>query len=178
MTKAQAKAAGQRTYWTGKPCRNNHMAERYTSCGACVDCLREAQDGVRRSGDAGRAAAAPMTPERQAVRERLARIRLRTYPPGADGLLDAAVGLTLARHPELAPGDVVGTRQGTKPEGGTWLYMVNVDTADVPALRQIESALHRQYGPDGNAIRQQILERLTSQAEATRNNGETEWKFT
>jgi 5-methylcytosine-specific restriction endonuclease McrA len=33
-----AKASGAERYCTGKPCRNGHLAERYTSTGKCVRC--------------------------------------------------------------------------------------------------------------------------------------------
>ena len=35
-----AKAAGWDRYFTGRPCRHGHIAERYTSCDTCVECLR------------------------------------------------------------------------------------------------------------------------------------------
>lgn len=36
-----AAKAGQVTYSTGKPCKNGHSAERYTSSGHCVQCIRQ-----------------------------------------------------------------------------------------------------------------------------------------
>jgi 5-methylcytosine-specific restriction endonuclease McrA len=39
--KQAAKAAGERHYFTGIPCRNGHVAKRFTSCGLCVECQRE-----------------------------------------------------------------------------------------------------------------------------------------
>ncbi len=36
-----AKAAGERHYETGKPCKNGHIAKRYTSSGICVVCDAE-----------------------------------------------------------------------------------------------------------------------------------------
>lgn len=33
-----AKLAGERFYWTGKPCRNGHVTKRYTSTGLCSAC--------------------------------------------------------------------------------------------------------------------------------------------
>lgn len=38
-SRSQALAAGDSKYWTGKLCRNGHASLRYTSCGACCDCL-------------------------------------------------------------------------------------------------------------------------------------------
>ena len=36
----EAAAQGKKTYVTGTPCRNGHVAPRYTSSGACVECDR------------------------------------------------------------------------------------------------------------------------------------------
>ena len=37
----EAKEQGLTTYFTGKPCRNGHVVERFTSCRECVQCRRE-----------------------------------------------------------------------------------------------------------------------------------------
>lgn len=39
--RSQANAQGTLTYSTGRPCRRNHMSERYASNGMCVECMRE-----------------------------------------------------------------------------------------------------------------------------------------
>lgn len=41
LTRQQAAQKGLHRYYTGKPCRNGHDAERYTSTGSCVVCSRE-----------------------------------------------------------------------------------------------------------------------------------------
>jgi 5-methylcytosine-specific restriction endonuclease McrA len=38
VTRADAKAAGAKRYFTGKPCRNGHLCERYASNEQCVVC--------------------------------------------------------------------------------------------------------------------------------------------
>jgi hypothetical protein len=39
-TRAEAKASGARRYFTGKPCKHGHIAERYTvSSALCVECI-------------------------------------------------------------------------------------------------------------------------------------------
>jgi len=40
---AAARAVGARTYFTGKPCKNGHVAERWTNRSVCVQCHRDAQ---------------------------------------------------------------------------------------------------------------------------------------
>ena len=34
----EAKRAGERYYWTGKPCRSGHLSKRYTGTGNCAEC--------------------------------------------------------------------------------------------------------------------------------------------
>ena len=41
ITKAEAKAAGLKCYFTGEPCRHGHVAERIASNGDCYECMRE-----------------------------------------------------------------------------------------------------------------------------------------
>ncbi len=41
ISRKTAKAHGLKRYFTGKPCRNGHIAQRYVlSCGPCVECIR------------------------------------------------------------------------------------------------------------------------------------------
>ena len=41
ITRSEAKAAGLKRYYTGKPCPHGHVAERQTSDGGCCKCKRE-----------------------------------------------------------------------------------------------------------------------------------------
>jgi hypothetical protein len=172
MTRKQALAAGLNSYFTGKPCLNGHVAERYTPSGACKECLAEAQRGVRRPRGHER------TPERTAQLEGLVMMRLRAVPADEATLLDTVAALTVARRPLLHAADVVGARQGTKPAGGTLLYHVNVDPLDMPMIKDVERALRLARAPDIQAIRAAAFGGVMAQAEAARDNGEGEWKFT
>jgi 5-methylcytosine-specific restriction endonuclease McrA len=40
VTRAEAKAAGAKRYFTGKPCKRGHVSEYYTSIAQCVACSR------------------------------------------------------------------------------------------------------------------------------------------
>jgi 5-methylcytosine-specific restriction endonuclease McrA len=48
ITRAEAKARGLKRYFTGKPCRNGHVAERYVSVGNCGACLRATEAEYRK----------------------------------------------------------------------------------------------------------------------------------
>ena len=40
ISRAEARAAGLKRYFTGKPCKNNHLSQRITTNGTCVYCSR------------------------------------------------------------------------------------------------------------------------------------------
>jgi len=47
ISRAEARAAGAKRYFTGKPCKHGHLSERRTSNGQCVACLEEYADANR-----------------------------------------------------------------------------------------------------------------------------------
>jgi len=48
-TRKEARAAGLKRYYTGKPCKRGHVAERLVSNWSCLDCLRDAKAYDRRA---------------------------------------------------------------------------------------------------------------------------------
>lgn len=40
ITRKEAIELGLDRYYTGKPCKNGHMSERYTKTSACIECLK------------------------------------------------------------------------------------------------------------------------------------------
>ena len=57
ITKSEAKAAGLKLYFTGNPCRREHVDYRRTDSGVCAECDRE-NSAARRAADPEKAAAA------------------------------------------------------------------------------------------------------------------------
>ena len=49
ITREEAKARGAVRYYTGKPCKHGHDAERFVSSRSCVECTREAVKARMRS---------------------------------------------------------------------------------------------------------------------------------
>lgn len=41
LTRSEAASSGAKRYFTGRPCKNGHTAERYTVGSNCVDCLKQ-----------------------------------------------------------------------------------------------------------------------------------------
>jgi 5-methylcytosine-specific restriction endonuclease McrA len=53
VTRAEAKAAEAKRYFTGKPCPKGHIAERYTTKGTCIACLRLEWEALYESNHTG-----------------------------------------------------------------------------------------------------------------------------
>lgn len=43
IERAEARKLGRVRYFTGRPCRHGHVAERYVVSGSCIECLRLSQ---------------------------------------------------------------------------------------------------------------------------------------
>jgi hypothetical protein len=56
VTRAEAKAAGERLFFTGRKCRHGHIAQRYVAQGLCVECARIAAQRQRDNDPMGHAA--------------------------------------------------------------------------------------------------------------------------
>jgi hypothetical protein len=68
ISREDAKAAGLKFFFTGKPCRNGHIAERYIGyAGTCIECSR-ARDAQRRKDTQDARAALPQVQAREAAR--------------------------------------------------------------------------------------------------------------
>jgi hypothetical protein len=72
----EAKVLGRKRYFTGKPCKHGHIAERSVRSGRCLKCFREYQQEYQREHRAA-------NPEKVREREReAARKRRATDPKG------------------------------------------------------------------------------------------------
>lgn len=49
MKRREAKAQGLEKYNTGKPCKNGHLADRYTITGICTECQKEKNKNADKS---------------------------------------------------------------------------------------------------------------------------------
>jgi hypothetical protein len=50
ITRKQAREQGLTRYFTGKPCKNGHIAERFASKGICLECNRAHNTALREDG--------------------------------------------------------------------------------------------------------------------------------
>jgi hypothetical protein len=54
LLKADAIAQGKLVFFTGKKCRDGHIANRYVSNGRCIECIRLARLAEKEAIKAGR----------------------------------------------------------------------------------------------------------------------------
>lgn len=54
----KAKKAGERFYFTGIPCKHGHVANRYTSTGTCIECVKLQADRWQKNHPSNRSKAA------------------------------------------------------------------------------------------------------------------------
>jgi len=54
LLRNSAISTGKTVYYTGKPCKNGHVVQRYTSNGACLECVRLARIAEKEAIKAGR----------------------------------------------------------------------------------------------------------------------------
>jgi hypothetical protein len=68
ISRGEARALGLKRYFTGKPCRHGHVAERGVNGGECVDCNRENNRKYRADPERARKRAAAREKERERSR--------------------------------------------------------------------------------------------------------------
>jgi hypothetical protein len=173
-TRAAALLAGTTLYDNGKPCPHGHASVRYASNMACVECTRE-----RNANAAGTTVGA-----RQLSAERKAGwvvSKQRMLCALHAEFTDCVVAVTQARHPWATRADVVGRGVVTNAGGGRALYHYHIDAADHVTLFDLAGAM---MAPADEAIlartRAENAARLGAveqEANAARDNGETEWAF-
>lgn len=159
-SRAAAAAAGVSQYFTGKPCKNGHVAHRYTQSGTCSQCIAACTAALRR--DVARRMAPSAGVQAAARRElvvELVEVRVRCYPGDAAQVRDVAAALCLAKYPTLTRDDVQVRAQPTDGAGGTFLYRVRVPSEFVGMLRETAAALLAAHAVDLAPVRASLAER-------------------
>lgn len=54
LLKSDAIVQGKMVFYTGKPCRAGHIAQRYVTSGRCIECIRLAKVEENKAIKAGR----------------------------------------------------------------------------------------------------------------------------
>jgi len=54
LLRGDAITQGSSVYFTGRPCKQGHIVQRYTTSGGCIECIRLAREAERAAIKAGR----------------------------------------------------------------------------------------------------------------------------
>lgn len=130
---SEAKAAGLTKYFTGKPCKHGHVAERYVGGGACTDCL-----SVNNGRDPEAVERRPAAESRAALAHKLEAIpeqRIRAHLVDVPALQTMATMLCLARDPTLTPDEVRSRSPVKKLEGTVGMYAFRFPAEDIDVMR-------------------------------------------
>lgn len=142
ISRADALNSKFRHYFTGQPCLRGHVARRYVTNGACVDCINE---------KAGRE---PATKRLLARVGDLAELRLRVFDVDWPRIRDTAHAYFLAVYPEHRPPP---DRAPRSRAAQTSIYVVRVPDQYVVAMRAAADAMLATHRPDVAARRAEIL---------------------
>lgn len=150
----QAIMERKKRYFTGVPCKNGHIAERYTKCSVCVECLHPtfesrsatavSEDPWFRLRDERTAAVAERLEARQRntlARFRMQRIKVVLHDEDLAPFVEMAAYLAIAREPTLSRADVF-TKFEPRPRGERMaMYAFKAFSEDAPALHKLAEDL-------------------------------------
>lgn len=156
MDRKTAQLGGFPKYFTGKPCKNGHLVERYTQSGVCQACLRASSSTRVKKVELPeeREAREAFVERRTAILSQLVEVRVLARP-GADldTLYEMAEGLCRARFPDILDMDAVGTRAKVREHP---MYSITVPAEDAQLVRDTAGVLWRQVAPDLHAVRHRL----------------------
>jgi hypothetical protein len=151
LSRSDAIAQQRRLYFTGKPCRNGHVAPRYVQSCTCRECIG-ASVSRQRGGLAD-----PQRDARATYRERTSLIRLRLPLHSLPAVRSIAAGLLASRFPGLAAdGRTVFDVEPSpvRKAGGTAMCRFRVHEDDAATLAAIARAECDQFSASNLAARE------------------------
>lgn len=177
ISRKDAAAAGLGQYFTGKPCKYDHISPRYTQSGTCSQCVLDAAAATRAATanaefkprtrftqereDKLRASVAARQAKVEALRA-LVPIRVPINMPDVTTVFETSVALCLEAYPILERLDVLPART---PVRGTPLYVINSPPESVQLLRDIANELYSKNRPDFSHLQHRIIRSVEKAAD-------------
>lgn len=150
LSRKEAQEQGKKTYFTGQPCKNSHVAYRYVKNGACSECVKIANGGT----------GTPEAGPRREAKAQLVTVRVRCHDSDREYVAAAVWALAVMRWPMLTQGDVDARLLPQDRTAGTGLYAFNCHEADIGAVREIAAAAVRSHSVDVEARRAEVFRTL------------------
>lgn len=146
--RTEAKALGERHYFTGEPCKNGHVAVRYVQSGACYECIRQSTYNIRAKFAADQAADTLRPEVKRFVRETII-VKHRVPQPQVPGIHALVVGMLAAHFPSLIGSERVVMDPApvlTQAAGLTVVATFLIHRDDVDAVDQLCRGALRAFG--------------------------------
>lgn len=140
-TRTEAIAAGERTYFTGKVCKNGHIAERYTQSGTCAGCVAASNNRDRRHfrelASVRTLPSGPSADQLQALgqwRDRRVVAFARQHLSDVAAMADYVMWLCVAHWPILSPETFRQTPKARDSAGAFGQYAFYIHPDDLEAF--------------------------------------------
>jgi len=191
LKRSEADEAGLDKYFTGKPCIRGHFSHRYTSSGACSQCVIDATNKTRAT-----VAGAPTARRRQKdvadedkmaafvdarnaytnAANQLLEVRIRAYGTDIALLRETVIALGKARYPMLREAEFLPVGKPTDAAGGTGLYRFRCDVGDLGLLRDTANALLEAHTVNVSSIRDRAIHAAEQMADDAAQSPPEHWK--
>jgi hypothetical protein len=141
ITRQQAIMSRSTKYFTGVPCRNGHIAQRYTRCAVCLDCLHPKFSTDPAAAATANSAARDLNYKLAVAKIQMIRIKIVLHSEDLALFIGVAHALSICREPALSPEDLL-TKFTARPRGdSTYLHAFKCYPEDAAALYQLQEDL-------------------------------------
>lgn len=131
VSRSAAKISGATSYFTGQPCRNGHVAMRYTQSGTCAECIK-ASSSKTVNVDAI---------ARRAFKQQLIQAKFRLFDIDRETFAFAVWSMTAVRCPQILMSDIESKNAGLDRVAGTGMYTYYLHVDDHAVLFQLALSL-------------------------------------
>lgn len=160
ISRQDAMRLGKHLYFTGRECRNGHVAARYVQSSTCVECLAD-------SNKRGRDAIQQVLPRSQHMQQEvvqqydkatlseLACIPLRTFDHRVPEVNKIAVAIIMGRYPSVSEAKILAKQPkgaGTKRTHNSGIQKYYVPADDAKMFTDLVCEMFRQEASRGNNI--------------------------
>ena len=143
-TRATAKLDGDKTYFTGTPCKYGHLSYRYTQSGACNECINgHRQHKINLISEEDKIYEVAAAKARRAFLDSLILIKCYVYHVDVDTYKAAIWATTAARLVDVTVADL--RFKQINSEGDLGFYSHLIAPEDIEQVRQIATILRRAH---------------------------------
>jgi hypothetical protein len=131
ISRSEAKNKGLSQYFTGTPCKNNHLAYRYVQSGSCSACIKSHSAGIEKIETYYD------NSQYKKAQQRLVPYYIRVFDKDLAYYSSIVLVTCQAREPSIQMRDVWRGTQGANNQTGSSRYPFKCFAEDMETLRQV-----------------------------------------